>query len=250
MAAIAKPLLLAGLLAGAVAAGLALRGSHEAEAPAASLAQAAPAQATAVPAVGPACQVPDQFLRLAGSLERTETLITHRRPVRVVMMDATATAHQILGAALERRIPGARFEIAAVSSAGLAAEDGQSIRRILQQVKPDLVVWPVGVRDALASSDIRAFGDALDTTLAWSEAAGADLLLVDPPFVPRVQHESLYAPYVSEIAAVGREEQVPVLRRYAAMRYLSEDAPRVLSVADQRPCALDLMAEAISRVVR
>ncbi|MBB3950386.1 SGNH/GDSL hydrolase family protein [Aureimonas jatrophae] len=250
MAAIAKPLLFAGLVAGAVAAALALGGNGAAKAPAPSVAQPAIAQTVAAPAVGSACQVPDQFLRLTGGLDRTETLITDRRPVRVVMMDASATAHRVLEAALERRIPGARFEIAAVSSAGLAVEDGQSIRRILQQVKPDLVVWPVGVRDALASSDVGAFGDALDATLAWSEAAGADLLLVDPPFVPRVQHESLYAPYVSEIAAIGQEEQVPVLRRYAAMRYLSEDAPRILSVADQRPCALDLMAEAISRVVR
>lgn len=250
MAAIAKPLLLAGVLAGAVAAAAALSGRGERIPEAVPSTQTASGAPIAPASVAPGCQVPDQYLRLAGGLDRTEALITGRRPVRVVLLDATATAHQILEAALERRLPQAQFEIASVSSVGLAAEDGQSIRRILQQVKPDLVVWPVGVRDALASSDIRAFGDALDATLAWSEAAGADLLLVDPPFVPRVQHESLYAPYVSEIAAIGQEEQVPVLRRYAAMRYLSEDAPRILSVADQRPCALDLMAEAISRVVR
>lgn len=170
--------------------------------------------------------------------------------MRIVVLASAAGGHEALEAALRERMPGVEFSVDAILSPGLAEEDARSLRRITERFQPGLVVRQVGLRDALASSGVKRFAGAPDRALAWLDEAGSDVLLVDPPFVPRVQHERLYAPYVGEIAEAGRTEDVPVLRRYAFMRHLSEAGPRAVPQAGQTPCTLDLMAEAISRSVR
>ncbi len=196
------------------------------------------------------CRIPDRFLGLAGELDRTERLVTRREAVRVVVLASGDPLAGSLERALERRLPQIPFEVDVVSSTGLATEDVQNLRFITARLKPDLVVWQVGVRDAMAASDVSAFGEALDRASSWVEKTGSDLVIVDPPFVPRVQHERIYAPYVGEIAEVGRAERVPVVPRYAFTRYLAEGGERAMTHAELRPCATDYTAEAISRLVR
>lgn len=204
--------------------------------------------ASAAPAPTAACRVPEGFLRLSGELDRTEALVMRKRPVRVIMLGGSGVPQETLESALERRMPGSRFDVDVALSPGLAEDDFARLRTIVVQTAPDLVIWQVGVRDAIAASDIDDFELLLDRASDWIGERGPDLLLVDPPFVPQVRHERIYIPYVGEIAKLSRDELIPMLRRYASMQYLSENAGR-LSV-DQRPCVPELMAEAISRAVK
>lgn len=208
----------------------------------------AASSAAAMPAAPTACGVPDRLLLLSGELDRTEALVLRKRPVRVIMLGASGISQEKLQSALERRLPGSSFDVDVALSPGLAEDDFASLRTLVVQSAPDLVIWQVGVRDAIAASDIDDFELLLDRASDWIGARGPDLLLVDPPFVPQVQHERIYIPYVGEIAKVSREELVPMLRRYASMQYLAEKADRIS--ADQRPCVPELMAEAISRAVK
>ena len=204
--------------------------------------------ADAAPAATPTCRVPDGLLNLSGELDRTESLVTRKRPVRIIMLGASGISQEKLESALERKMPGSSFDVDIAPSPGLAEDDFARLRTIVVQTAPDLVIWQVGVRDAIAASDIDDFELLLDRASDWIDERGPDLLLVDPPFVPQVPHERIYIPYVGEIAKLSREELVPMLRRYASMQYLSEKADRLTT--DQRPCVPELMAEAISRAVR
>jgi hypothetical protein len=152
---------------------------------------------------------------------------------------------------LERRLPGVNVEVTGGQQAGLADDDFEILRTAVARLQPDLVIWQVGVRDALASSDVDDFEDVLDEANTWLEHRGVDLILMDPPFVPHIRHEHIYTPYVGEIGLVSRAEGVPVLRRYAAMQYwnLQREKRRAppLDARATQPCVYELLAEAISR---
>ena len=217
---------------------------------AAALLTAAPA-AAGMPA---ACRIPDAFLDTP-ALDRTESGILGRREVRIVimgpMLGRMIGTQTPLEQALENRLPGINFEVTQAMSLGLAEDDFAGLRLLLHGRKaPDLVIWQVGVRDAMAASDVEDFEQTLDAAHGWLDARGADLLLVDPPFVEGVSHERIYTPYIGGIGEVSREEGVPMLRRYAAMRYLEGEADRRrLKSEILRPCVSELMAEAIVRAV-
>jgi hypothetical protein len=196
------------------------------------------------------CRVPDTYLRFATALERTGWRIGHRSPVRIYMLGPlTSTAR--FETELERRLPGINVEVTGGQQAGLADDDFEMLRTAVARLQPDLVIWQVGVRDALASSDVGDFEGVLDEANTWLEHRGVDLVLMDPPFVPHIRHERIYTPYVGEIGLVSRTEGVPVLRRYAAMQYWSLQREKLrappLDARALQPCVNELLAEAISR---
>lgn len=212
------------------------------------------ASAPSFAAVMEGCNVPDSYLAMPHGLERTEQLVLNGKPVRVVLIGApmwpSSAASSPLEHALESRLPGINFEIMQALSPGLAEDDFERIRALVSEKSPDLLIWQVGTRDAMANSDVEEFEDTLGQASDWIESRGPDLILVDPPFVPHVRHERIYTPYIGEIGEMSRSEGVAVLRRYAAMQYLDAEADRFRIADDKRPrCVPELMAEAIVRAV-
>jgi acyl-CoA thioesterase-1 len=212
------------------------------------------ASAPSFAAVEDGCRVPDSYLAMPRGLERTEQLVLNKKPVRVVVIGTPmwpiSSSASPLERALESRLPGINFEIMQTLSLGLAQDDFEHIRALVREKAPDLLIWQVGTRDAMANSDVEKFEDTLGKASEWIESRGPDLILVDPPFVPHVRHERIYTPYIGEIGEMSRSEGVPVLRRYAAMQYLDAEADRFRIADDKRPrCVPELMAEAIVRAV-
>jgi hypothetical protein len=198
----------------------------------------------------PHCRVPDAYLQFSGALERTEELVLRKRPVRILILAPGAQGAEALETALEGRLPGVAFDVSASLAPGLAEDDFERMRTVVSRTEPDLVIWQVGVGDAMASSNIDEFEIVLDQASAWIDRKGPDLLFVDPPFVPHVKHERLYVPFVGEIEQVSKSEAVPVIRRYASMQYIAQQAQLARSGLDQKPCVAELMAEAITRSVK
>jgi acyl-CoA thioesterase I len=208
--------------------------------------------------VSEACAVPDSYLRFPeAALDRTEALVEDRRPVRVLLIgpelaaSGAASPVPALERALERRFRGIEVSVFETQTAGLADQDFERLRNEVASRSIDLVVWQVGVPDALALSDVESFEEVLNRAADWAEGRGLDIVLVDPPFVPHVGHERIYRPYVGGIGEMSQTDGVPVLRRYAAMQYWNierEKRRRPLSdfVAKQ-PCVAELLAEAIWR---
>ncbi|WP_188518501.1 SGNH/GDSL hydrolase family protein [Alsobacter metallidurans] len=209
--------------------------------------------------VSPRCRVPDVYLSMAADLKRTERLIDRATPVRVMVLGPEiggaamperrrARLHQELA----RRLPATNFEFVDDSApSGLVEDDFNAIRSAAARVEPDLVIWQVGGADALASTDAEEFGKRLADAAKWMKERNIDLILVDPPFVPRVRHEQLYWRIVGKIREVTDRARLNLFQRYAAMQFLDFERQKLkeepTDANSRRVCMAELVAEAIAK---
>jgi hypothetical protein len=223
---------------------------------------ASPAAASAVaPALSSACRVPEAYFGYPFVLRHTARLIAHRRPVRILMVGPRFIGpilHQRtavrLERELERRVPDGRFLIMAdEGAAGPAADVFARLQGEVYDEAPDLVIWQVGTWDAMAGSDPYELGATLVDAARWLRAHSVDLVLVDPPFVPRVGHEGLYWPIIGAIDHASDHARINLLRWYAMLQYWDianrRGIQRRRTLTAKYGCMADLLAEAISRAV-
>jgi acyl-CoA thioesterase-1 len=207
------------------------------------------------------CRVPDVYLTLQSDLDRTESLVDGKRPVRVLVLGPEIGAplfserkRSRLEQELSRRLPGVPFTIVDDGPAtGTAELDFERIRSEASRTEPDLLIWQVGTSDALAHADPERFGAVLNDAVKWLKERRIDLVLLDPPFVPNVDHEHIYWKIVGKISEVSDSEGVALFRRYAATQYLEVQQQKSGgaqgSPDQQRICMPELLAEAIVRSV-
>lgn len=205
-------------------------------------------------AVSTACRVPDIFLTFDSDLGRTERLVDRSAPVRILMIgpqpDRQALSEKKrsrLEVELNRRLPDITFTIIDEGATqGLARDDFGRIRSAVERGEPDLIIWQVGTADALAATDPESFAQTLEQAADWLRGRNIDLVLIDPPFVPGVDHEHLYGRIVKQIDAVSDRERMNVVQQYGATSYLQSSAR---SPAEGRACMSELVAEAIVKAV-
>jgi acyl-CoA thioesterase I len=224
-----------------------------------SIIVAATAALPAAASVSASCRIPDVFLNLPSDLKRTERLVDRARPVRIFVLGPSIGGTQLterrrnrLFQELERRLPGVVFDIVDDGqAAGFAWDDFSRIRNEVARTEPDLVIWQVGTSEALAAVDPDRFGETLVQASDWLKGRGIDLILIDPPFLPKVQHEELYWRIVGKISEVSDKANLNLFRRYAAMQYLEQQrlpAPPP-DARGRRVCMSELVAEAIVKAV-
>jgi lysophospholipase L1-like esterase len=88
--------------------------------------------------------------------------------------------------------------------------------------RPDLVIWQLGTNAALRDLPIEEVGKFTEQGIREVRTAGADILLVDPQFVPKVIAKPEVAEMVRLIATTAINTKVNVFRRYAIMRHWRE----------------------------
>src|SRR5439155_26745725 len=92
-----------------------------------------------------------------------------------------------LAAQLHRQYPSADIT---VINRGQGGEDAPEMMKRLQvavlDMKPDLVIWQVGTNAVLRNLDPGETVNLVEQGIARIQAAGADLVLVDPQYSPRV----------------------------------------------------------------
>lgn len=201
------------------------------------------------------------YLKLPGDLPRTGRLVDRGTPVRVMVVGPRIGGPALsekkrnkLLQALERKLPGMDFDLVDEGRGAVPAARGfEEMRDEIAKIQPDLVLWQVGTPDALAYSDPEALGRTLVQAAQWLRAQSIDLILIDPPFVPNVGHEPLYARIVGKIQQVSTQSNINLLRRYAATQHLDNERrkqPPAVSDATPPPsCLPDLVAEAIYKAV-
>ncbi|EKS40020.1 SGNH/GDSL hydrolase family protein [Afipia clevelandensis] len=113
-----------------------------------------------------------------------------------------------------------------VINQGVNGEDTASMMARMEAVlapRPDLVIWQLGTNTLLRDGNIPETGTLLQTGIARIKKTGADVLLIDPQFAPRVNAKPAVSEMVGLIAYVAKQTHVPVFRRYVAMRHWHED---------------------------
>lgn len=193
----------------------------------------APAARAETPAK-PACAPSASYLRLSGALPHVAERIAKREPVTIVAMGSSSTAG--VGATtadnnypnqlykrLTARFPGIEFIVINRGMSG--AVDRQMLDRFeedIQAVRPDLVLWQVGTNALLNSDGISKEGDVMRDGLRRLRAIGADVVLIDPQYAPKVLKDPDAEPMVELIRTIAREEGVPVFHRWAQMKEWKE----------------------------
>jgi lysophospholipase L1-like esterase len=159
-------------------------------------------------------------------------------PVKVLAIGSSST--QGVGASgrdasypatLERLLNGRLGPQAAqVVNAGLGGERADAtLRRLREAVRAtdyDLVIWQVGVNDALAPTvDESAFVERLNAGIDAVRASGAALLLLDQQWFPRIDGDARYARFVSVLRETAAARAAPVLSRWSMMTAMRAAEP-------------------------
>jgi acyl-CoA thioesterase-1 len=196
----------------------------------------APAQSFEVPttpseaAGSPGCSVPFEHIRFDRPLVRTARLVADHKPIKVVALGSSSTfgAGASTSAAsypsrladeLGRHFPG--LAITMLNRGVNGDETADMLARLDTAViaeKPDLVLWQVGTNSVLRDKAVLPHATVLHEGLMRLKATGADVVLIDPQYAPKVIAKANAEGMVSLIATAAKSEQVCLFHRFALMR--------------------------------
>lgn len=183
----------------------------------------------------PACSAPADLVRLPRSLPRFAEAMAGGRPVKIVAFGSSSTSG--IGASAPGATYPARLEadlrrldpgrsITVVNRGMPGDETRDELRRFERDVldeKPDLVVWQLGTNALLAGRDPGAVSLDVMTGIDLLRRRGADVVLMNPQYSPRVLDRPTHPEMLEKIAATGREAGVDVFDRFAIMRFWARD---------------------------
>ncbi|GJE12824.1 MULTISPECIES: SGNH/GDSL hydrolase family protein [Methylobacterium] len=202
------------------------------------LALPAAAEQPADPGLGEAslsleCRVPGAQLYTAAQLGALKAALAENRPIKLLAIGgsaapgASASYPAKLEAALEHALPKVDVVIDHRGLPGeVASGAAERLRTMVAEAEPDLVVWQVGTHDAIARVDAEAFENALGEAVAWIRSHGIDVVLVDPIYTASMAADVDYNRIVDAVRVVATQQQVPLVRRYEALHYLSRRSDR------------------------
>jgi acyl-CoA thioesterase-1 len=197
---------------------------------------AAPAalSSSATAARQPACAVAAEQVRFDRPLPRTGRLLASGRSIKIVALGSSSTygAGASTSAAsypsrlaeeLARRFPG--HEIT-VLNRGVNGDDAEGMLARLDTAvtveKPDLVLWQLGTNSLLREKALPPHASLVREGLARIKATGAEVVLIDPQYAPRVLAKPHVEDMVSLIATAAKAEHVPLFHRFDLMRHWYE----------------------------
>ncbi len=228
-------LALAGLVTAAVAFAAAAHaeirdGAHIA-APAATPTVAAPQQTT--PAVPPAsaCGAPAALARFDYPLRHTARRLANGDPLTIVAIGSSSTAGA--GASSPAASYPSRLAVElkqlwpdrdiVVLNRGVNGEETRDMLARFESgvlaAHPDLVLWQVGTNSVLRDHPLTPHSALLHQGIDRLKAAGADVVLIDMQFAPRVIVKPETQGMEDQIAVAAKAESVDLFRRFALMRH-------------------------------
>lgn len=227
------------------------------------LVAAAAGSASTEPLSAP-CRVADQYLALNGKLDRAAAHLKAGDPFRILVVGSSSTAGvgatqpiraytKRLESELERRLPGIDVDVVARGVGGETALGAEArMAKEVAAAKPDLVIWQIGTNDVYRKIDVATFTKTAEEGLADIKAAGVDVALMDPQYVP--QDEAAYGPYLDAIGKISAQTGVPVARRFEAMKAVAKAGGAAMISRDRlhmndegHACVGAFLAEALDR---
>jgi acyl-CoA thioesterase I len=236
-----------------------------AESPAPARAQTATNQ-PAAPA--PACSAPTELTRLVHPLTHTARRLASGAPLVIVAVGSSSTYGagasspaasypSRLAVELKQLFP-AR-DITVLNRGVNGEETAQMLTRFETGViaaHPDLVLWQVGTNSVMRDHSLAAHGVLLREGIAQLKQAGADVILMDMQYVPKVLAKSETPGMEDQLAIAAKQENVDLFERFAIMRNWYEvqhipfetfAAPDQLHMNDWGyGCVAKLLADAIA----
>jgi acyl-CoA thioesterase-1 len=189
-----------------------------------ALSQTAPQQATA-----PACAATSETSRLGQTLSHTARRLALGEPLTIVAVGSSSTAGagasapamsypSRLEGELRARFPGIPIK---VLNRGVNGEEApQMLARFESTVlseHPDLVLWQVGT-NAVLRDHAGGIAPLVDEGIQRLKTSGADVVLIDPQYAPKVIVKPNVEAMVDLIARAAKAGNTGLFQRFAIMR--------------------------------
>ncbi|WP_065756455.1 SGNH/GDSL hydrolase family protein [Bradyrhizobium paxllaeri] len=177
------------------------------------------------------CLPPKGGSKSMGSLPRVASKLVAGLPVVIVAFGSSSTQGygatspdfnypNRLAAQLRRQYPTASISVV---NAGKGGEDAPEMMKRLEtsvlDMHPDLVIWQVGTNAVLRNLDPAETAKLVEEGIGRIQAAGADVVLIDPQYSPRVnEHAESAGKMMSLLNKVAELRKVGVFPRFAVMK--------------------------------
>src|SRR3979411_2945798 len=181
------------------------------------------------------CLPPKGSTKSMGSLPHVASKLVSGEPVVIVAFGSSSTVGygttsteftypNRLAAQLHRQYPSADITVV---NRGQGGEDAPEMMKRLQtavlDMKPDLVIWQVGTNAVLRNLDPAETAKLVEEGIKRIQAAGADLVLVDPQYSPRVNERAESARRMGKRIGRGAElRHVGAFPRFEGGRHWPE----------------------------
>ena len=177
------------------------------------------------------CMSPKGVNKAMGTLPHVANKLISGRPVLIIAFGSSSTqgygssapefAYPYrLAAQLKRQYPSADIT---VLNRGVGGEDAPEMMKRLQRevidTHPDLVIWQVGTNAVLRDLDPVETGKLVDDGVSRIQAAGSDIVLVDPQYSPRVtERPESVSRIVRLLGKVAELHHIGLFPRFQVMR--------------------------------
>ena len=177
------------------------------------------------------CLPPKGGVQPVGTLPHVAAKLVAGQPVVIIAFGSSSTQGygttapeftypNRLAAQLRRQYPTA--DITVINS-GRGGEDAPEMMKRLQasviDAHPDLVIWQVGTNAVLRNLDPDETAKMVEEGVARIQAAGSDVVLVDPQYSPRVtEHPESASKMVRLLGKVARLRHIGIFPRFEVMR--------------------------------
>jgi acyl-CoA thioesterase-1 len=177
------------------------------------------------------CAAPSDVTRLMNPLSRTAKRLAGGEAVKIVAVGSSSTAGagassdantypSRLAAELKLLFP---HQSISVINRGVNGDEARGmLARFEKEViaeHPDLVLWQVGTNSVLRDDPIAPAGTLIHDGLRRLKATGADVILIDPQFAPKVIAKTDADHMVDLIAHAAKSQHVDLFRRFAVMKH-------------------------------
>jgi lysophospholipase L1-like esterase len=177
------------------------------------------------------CLPPKGGAKSMGSLPHVASKLASGEPVVIVAFGSSSTSGygttspeftypNRLAAQLHRQYPTADITVV---NRGQGGEDAPEMMKRLQvavlDLKPDLVIWQVGTNAVLRNLDPTETANLVEQGTERIQAAGADLVLVDPQYSPKITERAESASQmVKLLSKIAELRHVGFFPRFEVMR--------------------------------
>src|SRR3954464_4900442 len=177
------------------------------------------------------CLPPKGNSKSMGSLPHVASKLVAGQPVVIIAFGSSSTAGygatspefnypNRLAAQLRRQYPTADITVV---NAGKGGEDAPEMMKRLQteviDMHPDMVIWQVGTNAVLRNLDPTETEKMVDDGVARIQEAGADIVLVDPQYSPRVNERAEGAGrMVKALSHIAQLRHIGIFPRFEVMR--------------------------------
>jgi lysophospholipase L1-like esterase len=177
----------------------------------------------------PACNAQLDQVRFVNPLAHVGQKLATGQPIAIVAIGSsstagagasspTATYPSRLQAELRDRF---KNQIDVINRGVNGEEVPDMLKRFDQSViaaKPDLVIWQLGTNSVIRDHKMSDHGALVRAGIEKIRAAGADVILIDPQYAPKVIVKPDASRMVDLIAVIAKEEDVDLYPRFQVMR--------------------------------